>query len=176
MSLKTIGLLLFLSFDFWCYKITIVPGPGTKAFSREESCPTIYKNPNCDELFTCPTISKIPGTLSHTCTLEPYSTRDIQESTGCADVELGIDIQTPKLQDRTVPRPGQDDEREGVRGGVDQTNSFTVTGTATKPNSKIVNPESIVQMQQMGFKLELITQALVISDGVMESVVCIVWP
>jgi len=64
MSLKTIGLLLFLLFDFWCYKITIVPGPGTKAFSLEEPCPTIHKNPNCDELFTCPTISKIPGTLS----------------------------------------------------------------------------------------------------------------
>ena len=27
--------LLFLLFDFWCYKITIVSGPGTKAFSRE---------------------------------------------------------------------------------------------------------------------------------------------
>jgi len=46
-------------------KIIIVPGPGTKAFSRERPCPTIYKNPNCVELFSCPTISKI----SETCPL-----------------------------------------------------------------------------------------------------------
>ena len=59
-SLKTIGLSIFLLFDFWCYKIIIVSGP----VSLEEPCPTKYKNPNCDKLFSCPTISKIPGTLS----------------------------------------------------------------------------------------------------------------
>jgi len=58
--LKTIGLSIFLLFDFWCYKIIIVSGP----VSLEEPCPTKYKNPNCDKLFSCPTISKIPGTLS----------------------------------------------------------------------------------------------------------------
>jgi len=44
-SLKTIGLLLFLLIDYWCDEIIIVPGPGTKAFSREGACPTIYKSP-----------------------------------------------------------------------------------------------------------------------------------
>jgi len=56
-------------------------------------------------------------------------------------------------------------------GGVDQTNSFTVTGAATKPNSKTVDQESIVQMLQMGFNLKLITQAMRISDGAMGSAV-----
>jgi len=37
--------LLFLLINFWCDKIIIVPGPGTKAFSRERACPTIYKSP-----------------------------------------------------------------------------------------------------------------------------------
>ena len=64
-SLKTNSQLPFLLIDFWCYKIIIVPGPGTNAFSRERPCPTIYKNPNCVELISCPTISKILGTCPH---------------------------------------------------------------------------------------------------------------
>ena len=61
-TLETNSQLLFLLFDFWCYHIIIVPGPGTKAISRQKPCPTIYENPNCVELFSYPTISKIPGT------------------------------------------------------------------------------------------------------------------
>jgi len=42
--LKTNGPLLFLLIDNWCYEIIIVPGPRTKAFSRETACPTIYQS------------------------------------------------------------------------------------------------------------------------------------
>ena len=53
---------------FFCYikvlvlKKHLCPSPGTKAFSRERPCPTIYKNPFCLELFSCPTISIKAGT------------------------------------------------------------------------------------------------------------------
>jgi len=42
-SLQTNSHSLFLLIDNWCDKIIIVPGPRTKAFSRESACPTIYK-------------------------------------------------------------------------------------------------------------------------------------
>jgi hypothetical protein len=56
-SLETNGHLLFLLIDNWCDKIIIVPGPGTKAFSRESACPTIYKSPGfCWIIFLSPHI------------------------------------------------------------------------------------------------------------------------
>jgi len=45
----------------------LCPSPGTKAFSRESPCPTIYKNPFCLELFSCPTISIKAGTCPLLC-------------------------------------------------------------------------------------------------------------
>jgi len=44
MSLETNGHLLVLLIDNSCDEIIIVPGPGTKAFSRESAYPTIYKS------------------------------------------------------------------------------------------------------------------------------------
>ena len=43
-SLETNGHVLSLVIDNWCDEIIIVPGPGTKAFSREIACPFIYKS------------------------------------------------------------------------------------------------------------------------------------
>jgi len=59
MSLETNDHLLFLLIDNWCDEIIIVPGHGTKAFSRESACPTIYKSAGfCGIVFLSPHISK----------------------------------------------------------------------------------------------------------------------
>ena len=62
--LRTNGPLLFVLIDNWCYTIIIVPGPRTKAFDLRNLVPSYVMLQFLDELFSCPTIYKIPETLS----------------------------------------------------------------------------------------------------------------
>ena len=63
-NFKANGQLLFLLFDNWCYKMIIVPGPRTQAFDVRNLVLPYMKLQFFVELFSCPTIYKIPETLS----------------------------------------------------------------------------------------------------------------
>ena len=65
-NFKANSQLLFLLFDNWCYKMIIVPGPRTKAFDVRNLVLPYMNLPFFVELFSCPTIYKIPETCPRT--------------------------------------------------------------------------------------------------------------
>ena len=61
-NFKANGQLFFLLFDNWCYKIILVPGPRRKLFDVRNLVLPYMKLQVLVELFSCPTICKIPET------------------------------------------------------------------------------------------------------------------
>jgi len=63
-NFKANGQLFFVLLDNWCYKIILVPGPRTKLFDVRNLVLPYMKLQVLVELFSCPTIYKIPEILS----------------------------------------------------------------------------------------------------------------
>ena len=82
-NFKANSQLLFLLFDNWCYKMIIVPGPRTKAFDVRNLVLPYMKLQFFVELFSCPTMYKIPETCP------PRDTRQNQAKTRTQEVRPG---------------------------------------------------------------------------------------